>query len=343
MSQEEQAEITLKVALDRYLAQVSQKLSPKSITRHERLGRTIAKGLGGDIPLVSITPLLLDGYRQKRLKGASATTVEKDFVFLADLFEQAIANWQLGVEVNPVNSLGTTARTHKRDRRLRAGEQARLLAACDRLNNPFLGLVVRISLLTALKKSEILALKYDDVDLQKRVVVVPKTPSRAQRIVPLSQKAVKLFSQALSQQNRPDDVKLIFYGEQGRYDSRRPYAIDRVFRQVLLTARMKAYRFSDLRYEAISRFSEAGCSELEIIAIAGTRAIRGRRHPQQQIEALLIRMDALGIGVQDDDAAASTKKPSKEEKKGRDALTTKRGAKPVSRGSFGVTVGIKGR
>jgi integrase len=343
MSLQDQPEITLKVALDRYLAEVSQKLSPQSITRHERLARTLAKGLGSDTPLTSITPLFLDGYRQKRLKGASATTVEKDFVFLGDVFDKAISIWQVGVEVNPVNNLGTTARTHSRDRRLRAGEQVRLLAACDRLSNPFLGLVVRISLLTALRKSEILALKHDDVDLQKRIVVIPKTPSKASRTIPLSQKAVELFAQALNQENRPDDVKLIFYGEQGRYDTRRPYAIDRVFRQVLLTARMKAYRFSDLRYEAISRLREAGCSEMEIIAIAGTRAIRGRRHPQQQIDALLVRMDALGFGVQNGDADTLIKKPSKEEKKGRAALATKRGAKPVSRGSFGVAVGVKSR
>ncbi|MBF0446031.1 MAG: site-specific integrase [Magnetococcales bacterium] len=343
MSQEEQSEITLKMALERYMAEVSQKLSPQSIARHERLGRTLVKGLGSDTPLTSITPLLLDGYREKRLKGASATTVEKDFAFLADLFERSIAKWQIGVEVNPVNNLGATARTHSRDRRLRAGEQVRLLAACDRLSNPFLGLIVRISLLTALKKSEILSLKYTDIDLQKRIVVVPKTPSRAQRIVPLSQKALKVFAQALHQENRPDDVKLIFYGEQGRYDTRRPYAIDRIFRQVLLTARMKAYRFSDLRYEAISRFSEAGFRELEIIAIAGTRAIRGRRHPQQQIDALLSRMDTLGIGVENNDEATPAKKTGKEEQKGRVALTTKRGTRAVSRGSFGVAVGIKSR
>ncbi|MBF0194883.1 MAG: tyrosine-type recombinase/integrase [Magnetococcales bacterium] len=338
-----QQEITLNEAFDRYMAEIEQKLSPQSITRHERLGRTLAKGLGRDTTLASITPLLLDGYREKRLKGASAATVEKDFVFLADVFEHAINKWQLGLEVNPVNNLGSTARTHRRDRRLRAGEQVRLLAACDRLNNPFLGLIVRISLLTALKKNEILILKNEDIDLQKRIVVVPKTSSRAIRIVPLSRQAVKVFAEAMRQENRPDNVKLIFYGEEGRYDTRRPYAIDRIFRQVLLTARMKSYRFSDLRYEAICRFREAGCNELEIIAIAGTRTIRGRRHPQQKVDALLARMDELDIGMLDYDESISTNKAKKVKDTNDDTLATKRGTKPVSRGSFGVAVGIKAR
>ncbi|MBF0383652.1 MAG: tyrosine-type recombinase/integrase [Magnetococcales bacterium] len=343
MTLEDNEEITLGVALNRYLAEVSQKLSPQSIARHERLARTVKKGVGGDTALNVITPLLLDSYRQKRLKGASASTVEKDFVFLSALFEHAIANWQLGIDVNPVNNLGSTARSHRRDRRLRDGEQMRLLAACDRLSNPFLGLVVRIALSTALKKSEILVLKYEDVDLQKRIVIVPRTPSRAPRTVPLTQKAVKLFAEAMNQENRPDDVKLIFYGELGRYESRKPYAIDRIFRQVLITARMKTYRFSDLRFEAISRFKEAGFNDLEIIAIAGTRTIRGRRHPQQQIAALLARMDELGVGVEDDNLATVTKRDENLIGKERSTTTTKRGARAVSRGSFGVAVGIKPR
>ena len=345
MSDGDSSVISLQEAVDRYLSEVSSKLSPDSHSRDERLGRMLLKGLDGELPLSEVSPRELDDYRQKRLKDASAATVAKDFVFLSSLYDTAIEKWQLDLGGNPVNSLGTTARTHGRDRRLRHGEKMRLLAACDKHSNPLLGWVVRIALETAMRKSEILALKEADVDLGKRLAIVPKTQAKAPRPVPLTQVAVQVFKEVIANKERPADSKLLFYGDLGRYDTRRPYAIDRIFRQLLLTARMKAFKFADLRHEAISRLQEAGLNELEIIAIAGTRAIRGRRQPQQQPEALVKRLDALGIGLDDGDAVLVRKKtrkePADEEPVG--SSTNKRGVKRGNRGSFGVAVGVRGR
>jgi integrase len=347
MTDDDISTLSLQAAMDSYLAEISGRLSPQSQARNERLVRTLSKGLGGDRLLDSVTPLVLADYREKRLKGASASTVEKDFVFLSAMFDWAIDKWNLATAGNPVNSLGSTARTHGRDRRLRPGEKVRLMAACDQHSNPLLGLVVRIGLETALRKSEILALTHDDINLGQRVVVVPKSKTKAPRQVPLTQTAVQLFQEVLAQKERPVDTKLIFYGELGRYETRRPYSIDRIFRQILLTARLKAFRFSDLRFEAISRLREAGCSELEIIAIAGTRAIRGRRHPQQQIDALLLRLDALGIGTITADLPLIRKKPVRgsEDISGNidDENIKKPSSRSVGRGSFGVPVGIRRR
>jgi integrase len=343
MTMGDHQEVTLQLAMERYLSEIGGRLSPKSLTRSERLARTLVKGLGGDQLLGSITPLALAAYREKRLKSASAATVEKDFVFLSKLFTEAITQWQIGLEVNPVNSIGNTSKSHGRNRRLRDGEQVRLLAACDQHVNSFVGWVVRLSLATALRKSEILLLQKTDIDIEKRVVIVPKTQSKSPRPVPLTQVGVELFTDIFAQSTPPDDTKLIFYGELGRYESRRPYSIDTVFRRVLLTARMKEFQFGDLRFEAISRMREAGLSELEIIAIAGTRAIRGRRQPQQQIKALINRLDSLGVGLVGDKQALLHKTKREPEELEVAASSRKTRAKPASRGSFGVAVGIKSR
>ncbi|MBF0357861.1 MAG: tyrosine-type recombinase/integrase [Magnetococcales bacterium] len=337
-------DVTLQMAMERYLSEIGGQLSPKSLTRSERLARTLLKGLGGDQLIGSITPLALSSYRDRRLKSASAATVEKDFIFLSELFNKAITEWQIGLEVNPVSSLGKTSRSHGRNRRLRRGEQVRLLAACDQHINPFVGWVVRLSLETAMRKSEILLLKKTDIDLEKRVVVVPKSQNKAPRPVPLTQVAVAIFADIFAKSTPPEDTKLIFYGELGRYATRRPYSIDTVFRRVLLTARMKEFQFGDLRFEAISRMREAGLSELEIIAIAGTRAIRGRRLPQQQIKALIKRLDVLGVGLVGDKQAMLYKTKREPENLAPDASRHgKTRAKPASRGSFGVAVGIRSR
>ncbi|MBF0455686.1 MAG: site-specific integrase [Magnetococcales bacterium] len=342
MTEELSAELTFQAALHRYLLEVSSRLSPQSQARDERLASMLIKRLGGERSLASITPLVLSEYREKRLKDASAATVEKDFVFLSALFERAMGVWQMAGQANPVSSLGSTARTHGRDRRLRPGERVRLLAACDKHPNPMLGWVVRLGLETAMRKSEILTLKQEDIDLKKRIAVVPKNQTKAPRPVPLTQKAVHIFQEIFAQKDRPTDTPLLFYGELGRFETRRPYAIDRVFRQLLLTARMKAFRFSDLRFEAISYLREVGLSELEIIALAGTRGIRGRRRPEQQPEALVKRLDALGVGVikgKGGESAVGVRRRPKPEEAVKPAL--KRGSgRRGGRGSFGVPVGV---
>ncbi|MBF0446662.1 MAG: site-specific integrase [Magnetococcales bacterium] len=335
---------TLKAAMDRYLREVSSKLSLQGQARDERLAAMLNKRLGGQQALESITPLTLSDYREKRLKEASAGTVEKDFLFLAALYDWAIRHWQLGLNGNPVNSLGRTALSHGRERRLRPGESVRLLAACDQHVNPLLGWIVRLGLETALRKSELLALREGDVNLQQRVVVVPKSQTKAPRPVPLTQVAVEIFKEVLSHRERPTDSDLLFYGELGRFGTRKPYAIDRVFRQLLLTARLKAFCFGDIRFEAISRLREAGCTELEIIAIAGTRTIRGRRRPEQQLPALLARLDALEIGLVSSKNQPRQRKQissvsSQEEVEPEPKTRGKRG----ERGSFGISIGIRER
>jgi integrase len=332
--------MSFQAAMDRYLSEVSSQLSPSSQARHERLVRMLIKGLGGERPLGSITPLLLSDYREKRLKNASAGTVEKDFLFLSELFERALSHWQVDFEGNPVNNLGSTARTHSRDRRLRPGEQVRLLAACDQYSNPMLGWVVRLALETAIRKSELLALKREHVDLENRTVTIPKTQTKAPRPVPLSQVAVQTLQEVFAQKNVPEDTSLLFYGELGRYETRRPYAVDRTFRKILMIARMKAFRFSDLRFEAISRLEDAGFSELEIVAIAGTRAIRGRRDPQQQPAALVTRLDALGVGVLSADHPVARRKNPPGKRAKEPELEEKKGRRGGGRASFGITVGI---
>lgn len=345
------AEMTFQEALDRYLSEISSRLAPESYARQERLARTTAKGIGENQLLTAITPLILDRYREKRLKGASAATVEKDLLFLSELFEVALHQWQLPLGGNPVTSLGTTARSHRRDRRLRQGEQVRLLAACDHQANPLLGWLVRLGLETAMRKSELLILNHEDLDLEGRLATVPKTPARAPRTVPLTQRAVRLFSEVLSYDGRPTDTTLLFFGELGRYESRRPYSVDRIFRHTLQVARMRAFRFGDLRFEAISRFREAGCTEAEIVAIAGTRLIRGRRLPEQQPDALIARFDALGIGLVEEKkavketavevlVAADDQELTEQEISTREegGGNTGRGRKRVRRGSFGVPI-----
>ena len=132
-----------------------------------------------------------------------------------------------------------------------------------------LGWVVRIAMETAMRKAEILGLYRRDVDLQSRVAHVSKIGLRAPRKTPLTRVAVQAFKAALNQVNVTKDTSLIFFGDPGKFGTRRPYAIDKVFRHAVMSARLKAFRFDDLRFDAISRMRESGLTEPEVAAIVG--------------------------------------------------------------------------
>ncbi|MBF0144814.1 MAG: site-specific integrase [Magnetococcales bacterium] len=286
--------MTLQEALDRYIKEISGKKSSQSHDREIRLARIILDRMEATQPLVEVSPLVLDRYRDLRLKEASVATVAKDMELLKDLFRVAIALWNIPLAGNPVNALVEHASSLGRTTRMAPGERLRLVAACDHYTNPILGLVVRIVLETGLRKGEILLLKCTDIDLAGRVCQVPRIQLNAPRPVPLTKTAVKLFRRALELPDRPPDTEWIFFGDPSRFGDRKPYALDRVFKKVISSAKLKRIAFDDLRSEAIATMREAGLTEGEVAAITGSRQMKiSRRAPEYQIERLLERLDAL--------------------------------------------------
>lgn len=286
--------MTLEEALDRYVDEISGKKSPQGYDRDLRLSRIVLDRLDGSQPLEEVSPLVLNRYRERRLKEASVSTVSKDLDLLKDVFRCAMTLWGVSLAGNPANALVEHVSSLGRVGGLAPGERVRMVAACDHYKNPILGLVIRIVLETGLRKNEILGLKCSDVDLSRRVCQVPRIQLNAPRQVPLTKTAVKLFRRALELEDRPADTEWLFYGDPSRFGDRKPYALDRVFKKVLASGRLKRIAFDDLRTEAITAMLEAGLTEGEVAAITGSRQVKiSRRAPEYQIEKLLERLDAL--------------------------------------------------
>ncbi|MBF0340107.1 MAG: tyrosine-type recombinase/integrase [Magnetococcales bacterium] len=287
----------LAAALARYLEQISARKSVELHEREQRKARQIATRLG-NLPLGEVTAMDLAGYRDHRLRQASAPIVQGDLDLLRELFEVVIGTWGVALEGNPVHGISAPLAAPDRSHTLGAGELVRLLAACDRRPSPLLGWIVRIALQTAMSKDEILKIRQEDLDLKARILTIPRTLSRASRQVALSREAVGLFRDALSYPERPDDEDLLFFGAMGSLGVRRPLAIDKAFRAVVLQARLKGFRFSDLRQEALSRLRAAGLSEVEVFTLAGMSLPRGGGRPvKPAVMDLVARLDAVGFGI----------------------------------------------
>ncbi|MBF0163183.1 MAG: tyrosine-type recombinase/integrase [Magnetococcales bacterium] len=290
-------ETLLKAALVRYLEQISVHKSPTQHARERRKAGQIAARLG-ESPLGEITALDVSGYRDTRLREASAAIVQGDLDLLRELFEVAVARWGVVLDGNPVGGVAPTRAVLDRERAFKPGELARLLAACDRRPTPMLGWIVRIALQTGMSKEEILRLRIADVDLEARMVTIPRVLSRPMRQVPLTRVLVGVFREVLNYPERPEGETLLFFGAMGSLGIRRPLAIDKGFRAAVVQARLKGCTFGDLRHEAVTRLAEAGLSEVEVHAVAGMPMPRGVRVVKPTVGALVARLDEVGFGVE---------------------------------------------
>jgi len=144
------------------------------------------------------------------------------------------------------------------------GEEEALYRACRELpGTGWMEPVIRVALATCMRRGEILALRWDDVDTERAVARLRMTKNGSSRLVPLSPTALAVLGEM------PRDDELVFPYSGNRVN----LAWQRVRRQAGLDG--KDLHFHDLRHEAASRLAERGDLELlEVAAVTGHKDLR---------------------------------------------------------------------
>ncbi|WP_225444545.1 site-specific integrase [Pseudomarimonas arenosa] len=294
-------------ALDRYLREVTptKKLATQ---RAEKLKSKPLRKFFGGYALAAIGVDLVASYRDKRLSTASQrknkstgkatplrpATVRLELALLGHVFTTAIKEWRIGLVQNPVHNIRKPSAGEGRDRRLHGDEETRVLAAVDAYSNPMLSWIVRIALETGMRSSEITGLRLRQVDINRRIVRLADTKNDSARTVPMTLAAQALFEQALANPLRPKDCDLVFFGEPGRDERRRPYNFNKAWNDIKHSIGIADLRFHDLRHEAVSRLVEAGLSDQEVAAISGHKSMQMlKRYTHLRAEDLVGRLDEL--------------------------------------------------
>lgn len=299
------ARMTIDAALKRYLKEVTPTKRPLSQLSDQRHAKPLAKHLG-KYSMATLSPENIAQFRDMRLAGEdrkddegkprprAANTVRLDLALLGHLFSVAIKEWGLGLPRNPVLSIRRPAPGPGRNRRLSAGEEKKLLEAVDAHSNPMLRWIVRIALETGMRSSEIVSLRRSQVELDRRIVRLLETKNTQPRTVPLSIEATRLFHEALENSARPVDTDLLFPGEPGKDEKRRPYNFNKVWLEIKRTAGCADFHFHDLRHEAVSRLVEAGFSDQEVSAISGHKSMQMlKRYTHLRAEDLVGKLDQV--------------------------------------------------
>jgi len=253
------------------------------------------------LKMTAVTSDAIAAWRDRRLVEVTGATVNRELDVLSAVLNHARREWRIHVE-NPVRDVKRPERANARDRRFSKEEEAYLLAALTGgerqadgtfskgARNPWLLPLVQLALETAMRRGELLALQWENVDLDKQTAHLPDTKNGDSRTVPLSTRAVAILkalpreSTADGEDDEPHRQGSVF--ETTALALRKGFvrSVDRAQQAYLEDCRqarrkprpgfLKDVHFHDTRHEAASRLAEKLSNVLELSAVTGHRDLR---------------------------------------------------------------------
>jgi integrase len=154
-----------------------------------------------------------------------------------------------------------------RVRYLSDDERTRLLKACKESVNPYLYTIVVLALSTGARKMEILKLRWQDVDLNRGVVILHDTKNGERRVLTLVGYALELMQQLATVRHSEND--LIFPS----HNRKKPLVIRHPWEVALKQANIDNFHFHDLRHSAASYLAMNGASLAEIAEVLGHKTL----------------------------------------------------------------------
>lgn len=166
-----------------------------------------------------------------------------------------------------------------RERRLQQGEFEKLERAAIECRNIYLWPAIQFVTHTAMRRSEILSLGWDDINFLERFAKLRDTKNGSNRIIPLSFPAIDILK------SLPQNDQRVF--------ATTDYAIRHSWDRLVKRAKLDDLKFHDLRHEAISRFFEMGLNIPEVSLISGHSDLRMLlRYTHPKISLTLDKIDA---------------------------------------------------
>ncbi len=174
----------------RYLPHIRERLG--SWRNTEAYCRRITASLGGKA-LDEVTAADVSSFRRRLMdEKLSNSSVNRHLATVRNLFNLAL-RWQLYAGVNPASSPGMLPEQH-RDVYLTAQETQALVRALDEEPHREAAAALMLLVVTGARKNEVLKARWDYVDLDRRLLTVPKSKSGKPRHIPLSPLAIRVLT-----------------------------------------------------------------------------------------------------------------------------------------------------
>lgn len=278
----------------------------EALTRYEKEISTLKKGSVQEIsllkackatdlarrPLASVRSTDLAKIRDGWLMQYKPATVLRRLAVLSHVFNVARKEWGMESLSNPVELVRKPQPNNARTRRIapadssyRPSSHGKVQSDHDALDwelewivnaseSSLLPSIIWLAVETAMRRGEIVALRWENVDLKRRVAHLPATKNGSARDIPLSSRAVAVLQTLKEKRDRrlemSEDMSV---DDSGAVFTIRSDAVTRAFERAVTRAReqyvdecksanrqpdgrfLTDLRFHDLRHEATSRLA----------------------------------------------------------------------------------------
>jgi integrase len=210
----------------------------------------------------------------------SGATVNRYIATLSDMLSFARKERHL-LDSNPVSNISRKSESRGRVRFLSDDERDRLLSACAESEWPALQTLVQLAIVTGARRSELINLKWADVDMKAGRAVIHETKNGESRTLTFAGtkaleglRSLKLKNSARSAYVFPA-LTVVLDPKTGKPLLDAPYAhFDGVWYAALAKAGIDNFHFHDLRHTCASYLAQRGYSLLQIAAVLGHKTMQ---------------------------------------------------------------------
>lgn len=243
-----QSDRSLDDACLRFIEEHLPSLKPEGAARYRSSIRALLRHLDPGMPLSALGQETFSDYiTRRRTDAVTDTAIRRDFACLSSILTSAV-DWGW-LTRNPMRDYKARSlrRDTMRDRFLTPAEYKAILAKAGR-DRPLVVFAVE----TGMRLSEILGLRWRDLDKEFSLATLTETKTDTPRTVPLSREALAQI------RAQPAGVpkEHIFRQPNGRPHARTD--VSRRFRDICKAANVEDFRFHDLRHTFASWKAQAG-------------------------------------------------------------------------------------
>jgi integrase len=227
----------------------------------------------GDSRLSKIRREAIESWYGARRQEVKASTANKELARLKHCLARAVA-WGY-LRNSPAANVTRAKESAGRVRYLEPAERVLLLDGGDvtvkstdgrawvtrREPSPVLRLYMLAALQTGARRSELVRLRWPDVDMRQRTITFGETKNGHSRTVPMTE-TLRVALQAL-----PRPLK----GDGPVFPERNPKVLSRMFARYVRALGLANLTFHDLRHDAASTLTMAGVSQRAVMELLGHR------------------------------------------------------------------------
>lgn len=283
---------TLAACITRYRAERMPELRPGTREIYDIHLRYWAKHLG-HLRLSDLRPDAIAQHRDSLSEGRKPAGVNRMLAALAAVLARAVKHWHW-LETNPVHRVAKLTENNARTRFLTETELARLLAVCRESNSPDLHLAVVLAVTTGCRKSELMTLRWSQVDLGAGLIRLERTKNGDRRTLAIPQQVIPLLEQRKAAQQQDTVVELHADGLlfPSRTSRTSPVDLRSAWQKAVQRAGLGDFHWHDLRHSTASFLAADGASLREIGEVLGHRSVEATRrysHLTEQHSHALVR------------------------------------------------------